>query len=363
MATPVELPQFGTTVEECVITRWVKQKGDAVAAGDLVAEIETDKTTFEVIAPVGGTLLETFFAEGAVVPVFTKICVIGSDGEVVDRFRPDASASARPEIPASYGETSPKRPRSQSREGGPVAPSTRAPWRPRARNFNQQRTAPLGARATIARRMCESLATTAQYTLHSSANAAGLVAVRTQAKADATTAEITIGDLVAHCTVQALLEIPALNAEFIDGRFNPHTAVHLGFACDTDRGLLVPVVHHAHELSLRDLSVRMKALGKRAVDGTISPDDLRGGTFTISNLGSLGIEGFTPIINPPQVAILGIGAIQPRPVRVAAAIEFVDTIALSLTCDHQAVDGAPGARFLRRLREKIETVGPDVLRS
>src|SRR5918994_7580161 len=93
MATPIELPQFGTTVEECIITRWVKQKGDAVAAGDLVAEIETDKTTFEITAPVDGTVLDTFFAEGAVVPVFTKICVIGDASENAEAFRPGASSA------------------------------------------------------------------------------------------------------------------------------------------------------------------------------------------------------------------------------------------------------------------------------
>ena len=354
MATPVELPQFGTTVEECIITRWVKQKGDAVAAGDLVAEIETDKTTFEITAPVAGTVLETFFAEGAVVPVFTKICVIGTAGEPID---PVPAA-----LPAPSAPSAPRAPRAPE----PRAPSEpRAPgaWSPRARTFNTARAPRRGPRATIAQRMRDSLASTAQYTLHSSANATGLVAVRAHAKADTATADITIGDLVAYCTIQALRDTPAINAAFVDGEIRTHTDVHLGFACDTDRGLLVPVVHNADALPLRDLSERMKTLGKQAVAGTISPDDLRGGTFTISNLGSLGIEAFTPLINPPQVAILGVGAIQPRPVRAGVTVEFIDTISLSLTCDHQVIDGAPGARFLRTLREKIEAVTIHVLRS
>jgi pyruvate dehydrogenase E2 component (dihydrolipoamide acetyltransferase) len=355
MATPVELPQFGTTVEECIITRWVKQKGDAVSAGDLVAEIETDKTTFEVVAPVDGTVLETFFDEGALVPVFTKICVIGSAGESIETFRPGAQGGAKaPPLQDA--------PATVSRSGGALAPP-KGTWTPRARDFSTTRKAKRGPRHVIAQRLRESLASTAQYTLHSSAGAAGLVAVRAQAKARAETADLTIGDLVAYCTVQALRETPSINAEFIDSEIRTHSDINLGFACDTERGLLVPVVHRAQTLSLADLSARIKALGQQAVAGTISPDDLRGGTFTVSNLGGLGIETFTPLINPPQVAILGVGAIQPRPVRVGATVDFIDTIGLSLTCDHQVIDGAPGARFLRILKGKIESVEASVLRS
>lgn len=353
MATAVELPQFGTTVAECIITRWVKQKGDAVAAGELVAEIETDKTTFEITAPVAGTMLETFFDEGAVVPVFTRICVIGVDGESADGFRPGHRSGGASAPPYEGGREASAPPR---RQGA---------WTPKPRTFNrppQERTPSRATRtrAIVAHRMRESLATTAQYTLHSSANATALLAAREQAKQEAPTAAITISDLVAYCTIQALRETPAMNAEFVDGQLRMHEEIHLGFACDTERGLRVPVVHNAHALSLLELSSRMKTLGTRAVDGTISPDDLRGGTFTITNLGSLGIETFTPVINTPQVAILGVGAIQPRPVRTVTGVEFADTILLSLTCDHQVIDGAPGARFLRTLRKYIETVDTDV---
>jgi len=132
--------------------------------------------------------------------------------------------------------------------------------------------------------------------------------------------------------------------------------VHIGFACDTPRGLLAPVVRNAHVLAVDELAARMKELTARAVDGTIAPDDLSGATFTVSNLGALGIESFTPLLNPPQVAILGVGAIQVKPVRRAGKVEFIDAIGLSLTCDHQIIDGAPGARFLQALKSKIEDV-------
>jgi pyruvate dehydrogenase E2 component (dihydrolipoamide acetyltransferase) len=131
----------------------------------------------------------------------------------------------------------------------------------------------------------------------------------------------------------------------------------MAFACDTPRGLVVPVIRDSQNLSLGDLSRRIKELAAQAVEGVIAPDDLSGGTFTVTNLGSFGVEAFTPLINPPQVAVLGVDAIQVRPVRKPDGnIEFIDAIGLSLTVDHQWVDGAPGARFLSALRDKIERV-------
>ncbi len=226
--------------------------------------------------------------------------------------------------------------------------------------------------------MRESLASTAQYTLNSSAVATGLVALRARIKARAPDGlrDVTINDLVAFCTIRALADVPDLNAELIDGQVVQHAGIHLAFAVDTPRGLIAPVVRHAHDLPVVDLAARMTDLARQAVQETIAPADLSGATFTITNLGSLGIESFTPLLNPPQVAILGIGAIQLRPVRrcrlpdpvrlretsarramaLAESIEFVDAIGLSLTCDHQVIDGAPGARFLQVLRKKIEDV-------
>jgi pyruvate dehydrogenase E2 component (dihydrolipoamide acetyltransferase) len=211
-------------------------------------------------------------------------------------------------------------------------------------------------RETIARRMRESLSTTAQYTMNASADAAGLLVLRARIKASVGAADININHLVAYCTIRALGEVPSLNAAFLDGKIQERAAVDLGFACDTPKGLLVPVVRNAQALPLAELAARMKDLTARAVAGTVAPDDLSGGTFTISNLGNLGIEWFTPLLNPPQVAILGVNAIQLKPVRRDGRVEFIDAIGLSLTCDHQAIDGAPGARFLQVLKAKIEGV-------
>jgi pyruvate dehydrogenase E2 component (dihydrolipoamide acetyltransferase) len=420
MATPVEAPKLGNTVEECLVAKWLKRKGDPVSAEETVVEIETDKATFEVAAPVGGTVLETFFAEGALAPVFTNLFVIGEPGENVEAFRPKLAepvpAKAEGGVSPAPGPRPPAPgPRSLAPDPRPLAPVLS----PRARRFAEERgfhpasvagsgpggrvleddlrklyyssprlssaakkrveegaevrgegsgvagrvlasdlgppPSPLsGIREKIARRMRESLAATAQYTLHSSADASGLLALRKRAKNAA--ADITIGDMAAFCAIQALADFPALNAELIDGRLYKHAEIHLGFACDTPKGLMVPVVRHAGKLTLSELALRMHELAAQATGGTISIDDLSGATFTVSNLGGLGIESFTPLLNPPQVAILGVDAIALKPVRREAGIEFIDAIGFSLTCDHQVIDGAPGARFLQVLKSKIEKV-------
>jgi len=423
MAVAVEVPKLGNTVEECLIAHWRKHAGEAVSAGEVVAEIETDKATFEVTAPVAGTVLETFFGEGTLVPVFTNLFAIGEPGEDIAALRPaSAAAAAVPETgkvaaaaeaavpeqkaaapvaaaPAAAGAMSPRARRFAAEHGGDglALPAGSGPGGrvleedlrrqyysgPRVSAVARQRlregaevqgpgsgvagmilAADVGApaarisslREKIARRMRESLANTAQYTLHASADAGGLLLLRAKVKASKGLPDININDLVTWCTVQALVQIPELNAEFIDGRLHQHQAVHIGFACDTPRGLMVPVVKDAGRLTAGELSTRMKELTAQAVGGTLGADDMTGGTFTVSNLGGLGIESFTPLLNPPQVAILGVDAIQLKAVRREGRIEFIDSIGLSITLDHQVIDGAPGARFLKVVKEKIENV-------
>ncbi len=211
-------------------------------------------------------------------------------------------------------------------------------------------------RERVAQRMRESLSSTAQYTLHTSANAGGLLTLRARIKASKGVGDANINDMVMFCTVQALREVPQVNVEFMDGKLVKHAEVHLGLAVDTPRGLMVPVIRDAHRLALAEIASRAKELSAQAVQGTIGPDDLAGATFTVSNLGGLGIESFTPILNPPQVAILGVDAMQLKPIRRDGRVEFIDAIGLSLTLDHQIIDGAPGASFLKTLCEKIENV-------
>ena len=380
--TPVEVPKVGNTVEEVMVGEWRKHKGDQVTAGEIIVEIETDKTTFEITAPVSGTILEVFFTQGALVPVFTNLCTIGEPGEIAEAPAPATADHAAAPAPPSAAVLSPP-PANRAADGEPPS----AVLSPRARRFAGEhnfRPGPIAGsgpggrvleadlreafaaaptpervsniRETIARRMRESLSTTAQYTMHTSAAAAGLLSLRAQFKASRESSGITIGDMVLFCVAKALAEAPALNAEFIDGRIVRHAEVNLGFACDTDRGLFVPVVRQCQKLTLAELSAKVRQLAEQAVKGTVAADDLRGATFTVSNLGNLGIECFTPILNPPQVAILGVDAIQLKPVRKDGGMAIIDSIGLSLTCDHQVIDGAPGARFLQILTRKIEQV-------
>jgi pyruvate dehydrogenase E2 component (dihydrolipoamide acetyltransferase) len=416
MATPIEMPKLGNTVEECLLARWNKRPGDPVNEGDLLAEIETDKATFELTTPVAGTLLAAFFKEGELVPVFANVCVIGVPGESVEAFQPQKTAAPAVAIQQDT-------PRAQV-EARPVQAPTEVVYSPRARRFAQEhnfypetvigsgpggrvleddlkrlyrdsprpsslarklmdaghelrgeasgpnrmvRAADLGPpptkvssiREKTARRMRDSLGSTAQYTMSTSAQAVGLLALRAKIKANGRPIKlpsININEMVMFCAVKALILVPDVNVEFTDGKIYRHAEVNIGFACDTPKGLLVPVVKDAHKLTLPDLALRIKALTKQATEGSISIDDLSGGTFTVSNLGVFGVETFTPILNPPQVAILGVNAIQLKPVRKNGGIEFLEHVGLSLTCDHQVIDGAPGARFLKIVREQIEAI-------
>jgi pyruvate dehydrogenase E2 component (dihydrolipoamide acetyltransferase) len=426
MATPVEMPKLGNTVEECILASWKKPKGAAVSEGEIIAEIETDKANFELAAPTSGTLLEVFFGEGELIPVFTNICVIGNPGENVEQFRPSEKAApaqakaepspaaapshvgtqaapAAPSPVAASGEAflSPRARRLAAELGYlPALPAGSGPGgrilesdlraayaaAPRVSSLARQQMAegyearhagsgingmilardldapPLrmsGIRGRIAQRMRESLATTAQYTLNTSADASGLLALRSRiktARGRTGLPDININDLVMFAVIKALLDMPDVNAELVDGKIYRRPEIHLGFACDTDRGLLVPVVKNCGSMPLGELSLKVKQLTEQALQGTIGADDLGGATFTVSNLGNLGIQSFTPIINPPQVAVLGVDTIEPKPVRMKSRVKFVDHIGLSLTCDHQVIDGAPGARFLKVLREKIEAI-------
>lgn len=219
-----------------------------------------------------------------------------------------------------------------------------------------------GVRKVIAERMLASLQTTAQLTLHSSADARALLNLRKRFKASDPAyglQGVTINDLVLFAVARVLPLHPGLNATFADEAIRQVHDVHLGFAVDTPRGLLVPVIRRAQSLSLVALAQESKRLAGAIQAGSITPDEMTGGTFTVTNLGSLGIEQFTPILNVPQVAILGVGNVQPKPVFTDAnqeEVSFVPHVGLSLTINHQVVDGAPGARFLQALADGIKNL-------
>jgi pyruvate dehydrogenase E2 component (dihydrolipoamide acetyltransferase) len=212
-----------------------------------------------------------------------------------------------------------------------------------------------GIRKLIADKMMQSLQGTAQLTLHSSFDATACQQYRKKRLADGES-KVSINDLVAKAILSALKLHPEMNAHFLGDRLAVFHEVNLGIAVDSPRGLMVPVVEGASTMSLEMLSAEIKKKAIACRDGTIQPDDLSGGTFTLTNLGMLGVENFTPVLNPPEIAILGVGGISVKPKRQEdGEISFVDQISLSLTIDHQAIDGAPAARFLQTFVDHLET--------
>jgi pyruvate dehydrogenase E2 component (dihydrolipoamide acetyltransferase) len=205
--------------------------------------------------------------------------------------------------------------------------------------------------------MLASLQTTAQLTMHSAADARSLQLLRRKFKESPEAMglrAVTINDMILFAVSRTLPQFPDCNALFSGDTIRQYVAVHLGFAVDTPRGLMVPVVKNAQALSLREIARESARLIAGCRDGGIRPEEMSGGTFTVTNLGAFGVHGFTPVLNVPQVAILGVGTIVPGPVMEAdGGVSFIPQIGLSLTVNHQVVDGAPGARLLQGLAEAI----------
>ena len=417
MATPVIMPKQGQSVESCIIVGWKKKSGDTVKAGETICEVETDKATFEVESPAAGTVLALFFEAGSDVPVLTPIAAIGAPGENIDALRPgtargETAASAQPApaaaqvltaaSPAAAGAAadggkimaSPRAKALAATRGvslaglrgtgpggriverdvqaalgqGPAVSAAAAPLQPAPARQPMPGVpampAPVsageykdikvtGIRRLIAERMLASLQTAAQLTMHSSADAREIQALRARFKESPESLGlrgVTINDMVLFAVARSLTEHPDLNAHFAGDVVRQYGSVHLGFAVDTPRGLMVPVIRDAHSRSLREIAAEAARLAEGCREGGITPDEMSGGTFTVTNLGVYGVQGFTPVLNVPQVGILGVGSIVPGPqLGRDGAVSFVPQIGLSLTINHQVVDGAPGARFLHAL--------------
>ncbi len=407
MATQVKLPKLGNSVESSIIASWLKQPGDAVAEGDALCVVETDKTAVEVTSTAGGVLLQHLVQPGDDVPVHAPIAWIGAPGEPVPAA-PSEPAAAPPVSPrarklaaelgvdvdslAGSGPNGrvierdvraatqpapalPAKPmltplaRAMVDSGDYAAPErgsgfggriTRRDLIDKRANSREPVAARIsGVRKIIAERMRASLHNTAQLTLNASADARALRAYRQRLKtsdAQLGLRAITINDLLLLAAAKTLTGFPELNATLQDGVLTRYDTVHLAFAVDAPRGLLVPVIRDAQTLTLRQLSDAVRAMSDAARADALKPDQLSGGTFTVSNLGQFGVESFTPILNAPQVAILGVGSINLKPVDHEGDVAFVPHIGLSLTIDHQAVDGAPAARFLQALSKNIAQI-------
>lgn len=214
-------------------------------------------------------------------------------------------------------------------------------------------------RKVIAKAMHESLSQMAQLTLNTSFDATEIMSLRRKFKANADKmglANITLNDILVYAVSRILPKHRALNAHFTGETIKYFSNVHMGVAVDTERGLMVPTLFNANSKSLNQIAIETKELANACQKGTINPDNLKGGTFTVTNLGALGIESFTPVINPPQTAILGVNTTEQKFREKDGVIESYTSMSLSLTFDHRAVDGAPAARFLKDLKEALENI-------
>ncbi len=397
-AQAVIMPKAGSTVESCIIGEWLKQVGDDVKVGDILFTYETDKASFECESTAEGKLLAVFFEEGDEVPCLENVCAVGPEGEPTDCLKPGAAPVFVEEAPAAAAEAAPVAAAAAApvKSGAPVSPraaklaaangldaSAIAGTGPNGRVIERDvldaiakgvpakaaAAAPVcdgpeyedvkfsGIRRAISKSMSTSLHTMAQLTHNTSFDATAILNYRKVLKAaGGEYAGITLGDIVLYAVSRTLLNHPDLNANMLDDNsIRKFNHVHLGVAVDTPRGLMVPTIRNADTLSLLEISKAVKELAAECRDGGINPDKLSGGSFTVSNLGSMGVESFTPVINPPQTGILGVCGTVDR-VRKAAdgSIELYPAMGLSLTYDHRAVDGTPAAKFQKELCSNLE---------
>ncbi|MEL7648969.1 MAG: dihydrolipoamide acetyltransferase family protein [Sedimentibacter sp.] len=406
MAKEIIMPQLGLTMEEGTIARWVKQVGDKVAVGDVLVEITTDKLSSEIESEVEGVLLKIVAQEGEDIPVKGLIAIIGEEGEQVD-------APAAPEAPAAkeeaVQEAAPKAAAAVSQaaitEGGRVKASplakkiaaelgvdlaTVAGSGPNGRIVQKDvlsaetktaqvqaaapevKSAPAPApvqaavskdvvkpltnmRKVIAKRMQQSKNTAPHVTLTTEVNVDKTIALRSKLNAKNADVRFSYTDILVKMCATALRNYPKLNASITEDSMILHDKVNIGVAVALEDGLIVPVVKDADRKGLKAITKEAKDLINKARTNTLSPDEMAGATFTISNLGSYDIDGFTPVINLPEAAILGVGRIVKKPI-VNENDEIVPAsmMVLSLSFDHRVVDGAQAAEFLKAIKGYLE---------
>ncbi len=366
MAVEVKLPRLGQGMEAGTIVRWLKSEGENVVKGDPLYELDTDKVTQEVEAEADGVLLKIVVSDGEV-DVGTTVGVIGAEGEEVS-LEPPEPQPAEPSEPKETPAEEAARPAAEGERKEPAEPSDRSS---QGRAVEREPSAPRGApaaaeargrmnelnsiRRTIARRLTEAWEAPV-FQLTVTADASELVATREQTLALVAEGDVkpTVNDVLTRVVAAALVQHRAVNAHFVEGQIRRHSAAHVGIAVATPNGLVVPVIRDADRKTVREIASARADLVTRAREGKLQLQDLEDGTFTISNLGMYGIEQFVAVLNPPQVAILAVGAIADRSLVVDGELEVAPTMTMTLTCDHRAIDGSEGAEFLRTVKAFVE---------
>jgi len=416
---PVAMPKAGITVESCILTEWKVKVGDNVKVGDIMFSYETDKSSFDYQAEVEGVVLAIFCEAGDEVPVLSNVCAVGPHGEDASGLSPDGESEVVAQevtasAPVATTAAAPA-PTATANAEGKVFASPRAknlaeklgvdlnsatPTGPNGRiierdvreasvnaktvaepvkasapaEVKEVAAAPVKAsddfkaykdekmsniRKVIAKNMVMSLSTMAQLTHTISFDCTNIMAFRKMLKDNAETLKlpsITINNIIVYAASRVLKKHRDLNAHLINGdtmRYFDH--VNMGIATDTPRGLLVPTLFGADTMTLSEIAIKSKKLSTDAIEGKLAPELLTGGSFTISNVGTMGIESFTPVVNPPQTGILGVNTLETR-IKLGKDGEIIPytAMALSLSYDHRALDGAPASRFLKDLKDYLE---------
>jgi pyruvate dehydrogenase E2 component (dihydrolipoamide acetyltransferase) len=415
MPSYIEMPKLSDTMTEGTVVKWRKAVGDAVETGDVVAEVETDKAVMELEAFAEGTLSQIYVSEGGKARIGQKIASLAAPGDPETSQAPDRPteqpvsqpiSSQSPEsVPQpSLKPTKVSLPSSLRIKASPLAKKLAAAsgvdlgllkgsgpgGRIVARDVEpvaavKQPAAPAGSisaipspaavalptlssddkriplsgmRKVMAERLLASKTQIPHFYLHIEVDVGELVDLRTRVNAGmekAAMGKLTINDFILRAAVMAAIRVPRVNAAFAGDAIIEYANVHLAVAVAVDEGLVTPVIREAQRKSLREISETLKDLANRARTKKLKPDEYQGGTLTVSNLGSYGIESFSAIISPPQAVILSVGAIVKKPVvNSAGQIAAGERMTIGLSADHRVVDGAVGAQYLAQLRQLLE---------
>lgn len=387
MATLVRLKKMTWTMEEGLITKWLKREGDAVSEGEAICEVETEKTTDEIQAPASGTLLKTVHKEGMAVPVNAVIAVIGSKGEdifsIPELIGP--AAPAPPPLPIKKAEpirVTPEVPE-PSAERIRISPSARRLVRERGVDISKIRgtgpggrivsedilrasaqpeaappseeykSTPLaGHRKVIADRLSLSARTAVQVPITMEVDMTS--ASKLKAEKEKAGLQISYNDFIVKAAAMALREFPAVNTMLLGQELRTMQEANVGIAVGSGDDLLVPVIRNANRLSLAEISKSAKNLIERARTRTLTTREMSGGTFTVSNLGMFDVDLFAPVINPPETAILGVGRIVPKVIVLGENMATRQMMTLTLVFDHRVIDGVIAAKFLQRVKQLLE---------
>jgi pyruvate dehydrogenase E2 component (dihydrolipoamide acetyltransferase) len=386
MPREIVMPQLSETMTEGDLVAWLVPEGALLRAGEPIAEIETDKSTVELEAPEDGTLERIVVRAGAQAVAVGQLLailrvaderdapapVVRTEPTPIHREAPRRAAAPRGASPlarrmaaqsgldleAITGSGSDGRivrsdvERALGRLAKPRAVLEARQPEPAAESFRVERLS--RARRTAGERLAAAKREIPHFYLHVDCEIGPTVSLREQLNARARERRYSLTDFVVRAAALALREVPDVNASFVDGELRLHAEVDVAIAVAADAGLITPIVRSAARKSLGEISDEARALVARARDGGLAPHEYQGGTFTVSNLGMFGVDGLYAIVNPPQVAILGIGRVHPKPIAREGVVVVEPVTQLTLSADHRVVDGATGAKLLGVIRAHLE---------